>query len=1180
MQAGTRVVVRESDVVFDKDGRFLHRANARSRVPAGDEGRPTVDECTYMKTYCDQCQTPLRATLSESLVVLTCPSCGDQASLSCDTDPVKPEPQGGEPHSTFSFRPDLPETAIMDAPIAPPINDLHGTELGEYELIEELARGGMGVVYKARQRRLNRVVALKMILAGEFADTDAVQRFHAEAEAAARLDHPGIVPIYEVGEDDGRHFYSMGLVRGRSLQSRIAEESLDVREAAELMANVTDAVEYAHQRGIVHRDLKPSNVLLDEEGAPRITDFGLAKRLETDNELTMDGQVLGTPSYMPPEQAQGFANQVGPASDVFALGAMMYAATTGRPPFRAASLAETLKQVIEAEPVPPRRLNSAIDQDYETICLKCLQKSPASRYASAGELADDLRRFLAGEPIHARPIGRLERAGKWVRRNPRSAALVIVAAIAALMLVAFGVSLAYQSELAETNTQLVASREAVNRQNEKLQTSNAALEIARQQATVQRDAAQQARDMLARFRYAVDMQVASRFWQEGDVERLLTVLNRYADETEGLRGFEWHYLYAQTHHELQRWYGTGQFIHGGRHLVRAEGRQSVGIYDAQSMRPLRMMDGSELGDAVLSGYHIAVSGDERTLAVLGGDRQLRLWDIDTGRLKQTVAGPQFYGVHALNDDASLLLAACWDRTAKLLRVDSGEELLSWKCEATTAGAYPTEVAFSRDGEWFAVGWPVKNSIRIARTNLPRRFVEFALQPESVGVNQHCAVKFASDSKNLFTSCGSRCARLSLDAVATLLNVDSSPAKGDDGQSVSDSDTPENDKPVATLRSDDSQIKYLPVYGALAGVREDGRQLALVDQSRHSLLIWDVTKQVLIATKRGHLDNPFTASFQGLQSAIVSTAYSDTRLWNLNIDQAAQQVSTLNGCDCLAYSPDGKWLAGGHQNGMLLMRAAQRGYGQHVGTSVWQIRFSPDNRLVGVGLTDGTARLYRAEDGELQKKLVPPDWTAKGYVATSVAFNHDASQVVTTGYDNALYLWDVQSGKLVEQAKTPGNKYFTASFHPRTDKLVTLQLPIQNDGRGFQLGLAGAKPASTIRTGAMEYRFLGDSDVFIGRDGSNAVKVDAKTGQVLHTFTGHREHIHAMTINTDQTRLATLGQEGVVKIWDLVTGEETLSIAVGRDARRMAFHPSGEELAIGSYSGVRIISAPKLQKNGR
>jgi serine/threonine protein kinase/formylglycine-generating enzyme required for sulfatase activity len=305
---------------------------------------------------------------------------------------------------------------------------------GDYELLLEIARGGMGVVFKARQVSLNRIVAVKMILAGSFAGPEGVQRFRTEAEAAAQLDHPGIVPIYEVGQHEGQHYFSMGFVDGQSLSKRVAESPLPAREAAEIVRAVANAVQYAHDKGVIHRDLKPGNILMDKAGKPRVTDFGLAKLTESSSDLTGTGQVLGTPSYMPPEQAAGQVSAVGRLADVYSLGAILYCLLTGRPPFQAATPLETILQVKTQEPVSPRQLNAGIPLDLNTIALKCLEKDPARRYESARNVADELERFLNGEPIVARPISTVERGWRWCKRKPLIPS--VVAAVLAISTVA------------------------------------------------------------------------------------------------------------------------------------------------------------------------------------------------------------------------------------------------------------------------------------------------------------------------------------------------------------------------------------------------------------------------------------------------------------------------------------------------------------------------------------------------------------------------------------------------------------------------------------------------------------------------------------------------------------------------------------------------------------------------
>jgi predicted Ser/Thr protein kinase len=309
---------------------------------------------------------------------------------------------------------------------------------GDYELLEEIARGGMGIVYRARQVSLNRVVAVKVILAGPYASREFVQRFRTEAEAAANLQHPSIVAIHEVGEHEGQHYFSMDYVEGMSLAEWARRHPVSPTQAARLVKAVAEAVQYAHQRGTLHRDLKPQNVLMDASGRPRITDFGLAKQLHRESDLTLTGQVLGSPGYLPPEQAAGQHGQVGPPSDVYSLGAILYDLLTGQPPLVGSTPVETLRLVLDAEPAPPARVNPKTPPDLETICLKCLQKRPESRYATARDLVEELDRFLNHEPIQARPASAFSKAWRWARRHPWTIAGAASVVMLGLIGFAFG----------------------------------------------------------------------------------------------------------------------------------------------------------------------------------------------------------------------------------------------------------------------------------------------------------------------------------------------------------------------------------------------------------------------------------------------------------------------------------------------------------------------------------------------------------------------------------------------------------------------------------------------------------------------------------------------------------------------------------------------------------------------
>jgi eukaryotic-like serine/threonine-protein kinase len=563
-------------------------------------------------------QRPPCPTLDEYLDRF--PQYREQLAQGLTAHRTSPPSSGATPPLT---RPGADEAGIPDVP--------------GFEILAELGRGGMGVVYKALQKSLHRIVALKMVRYGARAGPETIRRFRIEAESVARLQHPNIVQIHEIGEHDGCPFLALEYLEGGSLAGRIAQGPLPAAEAARLVEVLARAVGALHERGIVHRDLKPANVLLAADGTPKIADFGLVKHLDGETAHTESGALLGTPAYMAPEQAAGLVGQVGPAADVWALGAVLYELLTGRPPFVADNDLDLLISIRTEDPVPPGRLRPRLPRDLEVICLKCLEKKPADRYATATDLADDLHRFLGGEPIRARPPSALRRASAWVRRHPATA--TFLAATLLLIATVIGGLAMHTARLDQALTDTQEERSRAVRHERRARQSE----------------------------YVAQVRLASQWFRQGDPFPLAGMLDpfRPGEDEEDVRGFEWWHLTGhrqasprawQTQHTYSfpwlgyspdgRWLATVGVRLGGSSLV---GERAVRVWDPSTGKLHFIVP--------TAGWPIAAfgSGDAHWLAVWDG-KALTRWDLRTGQRLGPPLNPGFE-VHALvvHPDGQVLL---------------------------------------------------------------------------------------------------------------------------------------------------------------------------------------------------------------------------------------------------------------------------------------------------------------------------------------------------------------------------------------------------------------------------------------------------------------------------------------------------------------------------------------------
>jgi WD40 repeat protein len=913
------------------------------------------------------------------------------------------------------------------APREPPLPAVDG-----YEILGELGRGGMGVVYRARHVLLNRPCVLKMILAGDFADARAVARFRVEAEAEARLHHPNIVQIYHVGEVAGRPFFELEYVEGGSLDRQLDGTPWTPRRAAELVEALARGIAEAHRHGIVHRDLKPGNVLLAADGTPKITDFGLAKSLAGDSNLTQTGAILGSPDYMAPEQAEGKTREVGPLADVYALGAMLYELLTGRPPFRAATMLETLELVRTAEPVPLSRLVPGLPRDVETIALKCLQKEPGKRYDSASALAEDLRRLLGGEPIAARRIGRIERAWRWCRRHPVPASLTATIVLVAAMGLA---AVLWQWGEAVT----ARDNEARHRlQAEQL------TEIANQRA-----------EDLAWEDYINRVNRAYREVQDNNVALAEDLLHGCPSER---RGWEWHFINRLCHHERLSLEAPAGCVYAiayspdGRRIATATGgpfsvgkgssnvelwdretgqrqmtvpgtehhvwslafspdgtKLAVGGRSAPNGRPQVMVLVVKTGEVLWTRHEpslpqamsIAFNPDGKSLAVGFGEysgpgiHPVKLYDVASGRETATLPGPKG-GVNSL----------AFHPDGRRLAVAGSELVEVWEVVARTRvhelrghSNWVYRVAFSPDGKWLASGgWDNTIKLRDAATGAERLTI-FAHEGFVLDL------AFSPDSRSLASSSEDRSIRLWEVPSGRRLGVFH--GHTDFVQAVAF--TPDGRELASgglegTLKVWDRRTS-LPVVivGISSRVKglwypRDGRRivffLASPVEGQEISKSWDLSTGELGPTMTGidraKLGDEYVA-YPAINGSLGTATSADARLHarvvrnNANLYESPKRSKSFT-----TSAVEVRDRVTGSVLHTLLGHSAD----------VVSITFSPDGRRIATASFDRTVKLWDTATGR-------EVFTLRGHTAgvEALGFSHDGHRIVSSGIEGAFRVWD-------------------------------------------------------------------------------------------------------------------------------------------------------------------------------